>query len=78
MRPLAAALGVEPAALFADEAPNINKVVKQSKKIRLSVEEVLVITWWRSLDLAEKRMIASFARDKGLELLANNPEVRAV
>ena len=77
IRPLAGALGVEPAALFADEPPNINKVVKQSKKLRLSIEEVLVITWWRSLDLTEKRMIASFARAKGLELLANNPEIRA-
>src|SRR4249919_664365 len=46
IRPLAGALGVEPAALFADEPPNINKVVKQSKKLRLSIEEVLVITWW--------------------------------
>lgn len=78
IRPLASALGVEPAALFADETPNVIKVVKQSKKVRLSADEMLLVLWWRGLDLTEKRLIASMAHAKGLELLANNPEIRAV
>ena len=69
MRRLALPLGVAPAALLADEPPDIREFAKNA-------EEVLVLRFWRILDIGEKRMIAAFAREKGLEILANQPKRR--
>lgn len=76
MRRIAPALGVSLAALLSDEAPDIAKIVQEPKKVRLFPDEVLLIKWWRGLDLAEKRWIAILARDKGLEILSDNSEQR--
>lgn len=76
MRRIAPALGVPPAALLADLAPNIPSVVQEAKKVRLRPDEIRLIRFWRALDAGEKRMIAAFARDKGLEILADQMKKR--
>jgi transcriptional regulator with XRE-family HTH domain len=78
---IARVLGVPPGALFPDEAPDANKVVQGSiqlgTKVRLADDEVNLVTFWRMLDPGEKQMFASFARAKGLEILAaDEPEPR--
>jgi transcriptional regulator with XRE-family HTH domain len=74
MRRIAPALDVSPAALLTDEAPDAVKVVQQPKKLRLFPDEVRLIRFWRTLDIREKRMIAAYARDRGLEILSDDPE----
>jgi transcriptional regulator with XRE-family HTH domain len=70
MRRLAPILGVPPAALLADEAPDHREFVKDA-------EEAALLRFWRILEPGERRMIASFAREKGLEILANKPKRRS-
>lgn len=67
MARLAPALGVKPAALLADQEPDTREFAK-------SVDEVLLLRFWRSLDMRDKRVIAVLARDKGLEILADKPK----
>lgn len=76
MRRIAPALGVLPAALLSNETPDVVKVVKEPKKLRLRPDEIRLVRFWRKLDLSEKRLIASFARDKGLEILSDDSERR--
>lgn len=77
MRKIAPALGVPTAALLSDEGPNIPRLPQEPKKIRLRADEIDLIRFWRSLDVAEKRFIAAVARDKGLEILIDKPETRS-
>lgn len=70
MRRIAGALGVRPADLFADSTPDDREVVQ----VR---EEVKLLRFWRLLTMDEKRMIAAFARSKGLDILNDNPRKRS-
>lgn len=70
MQRIAKALGVHPAALLADQPPNSDSLAKDA-------EHALLIRLWDMLDLSEKRMIASIARDKGIEILADKPKKRS-
>ena len=65
MHRIAPILRVRPAALLSDQTPDTGEFAQNT-------EEVLLLRWWRLLDMREKRMIASMARDKGLEILASN------
>lgn len=65
MRRIAPALGVRPSDLLSDTAPDTGEFVQQP-------DEVSLLRFWRLLTMEEKRMIAAFARDKGLEILGNN------
>ena len=66
MRRLAPVLSCRPAELMSDSGPDLNCVVE-------NVQEIKLIRFWRLLSIEEKRMIAAFARDKGLEILNNDP-----
>lgn len=69
MRRVARPLGVAPSALLADEAPDQREFVKNQ-------EEAALLRFWRLLELRDKRIIAAFAREKGLEILSNKPQRR--
>ena len=69
MRRIAPVLGVAPAALLADHAPDKREFAKND-------EEVALLRFWRLLDLGEKRLIAVYARHKGLEILCDKPRRR--
>lgn len=77
MRRISAAFGVQPAALMPNPPPDHIKVVQQPKKLRLRPDELRLVAFWRKLGMAEKRMIAALARDKGLEILADDSESRS-
>jgi transcriptional regulator with XRE-family HTH domain len=70
MEVIAPALGVVPAALISDAPPNINQLSQE-------VENARVLQWWGMLSPDQKKMIAAFARDMGLEILSNNPKKRS-
>lgn len=76
MRRLAPVLGVAPGALLVDKPPDIVRLVQQPKKFRLAADEIALLGFWRRLDLSEKRMIITWARDKGIEILADDPQDR--
>lgn len=65
MRRIGPALGVRPSDLLADTPPDVGEFVQQA-------DEISLLRFWRLLTTAEKRMIAAFARDKGLEILGND------
>lgn len=69
MRRIATALGVGPADLFADSTPDNREPVE----IR---EEAALIRFWRLLTLDEKRMIAAFAKSKGIDIINGHPRKR--
>lgn len=69
MRRIAPALGVAPAALLSDHAPDNREFAKNA-------EEVALLRFWRLLDIGEKRLIAVYARHKGLEILTDTPRRR--
>lgn len=71
MRRIAPVLGVAPSALLSDESPNVVQIAQEPKKVRLRPDEVLLVAFWRKLDVGEKRMIAAMARDRGLEILTD-------
>jgi len=70
MRRLAPVLGVAPADLMSDALPDGDQIGQHS-------ENALVLRWWGLLTPDEKRMIVSFARDKGIEILTDKPKNRA-
>jgi transcriptional regulator with XRE-family HTH domain len=70
MRRLGDALGVAPCALMSDSLPDSDRVAQQA-------EEALVLRLWRAMDDSERRVIASIARDKGIEILINDPKKRS-
>ena len=69
MQRLAEAFGVPPGALFMPLEQDESGPIKQGTKVRLSDEEVALVTYWRLLDRREKIMFASHARIKGVEIL---------
>jgi transcriptional regulator with XRE-family HTH domain len=69
MRRVARALYVRPADLFADSGEDNREVIERPEEVRL-------LRFWRLLSPDEKRMIAAFARDKGLEILNNHTSKR--
>ena len=63
---IARALYVQPADLFVGKPhlrPDNHELIEHPEELR-------VIRFWRLLSPEEKRMIAAFARDKGLDILA--------
>jgi transcriptional regulator with XRE-family HTH domain len=64
MHRIAPILRVKPAALLADQAPDNREFAKNA-------EEILVLRWWRLLDQRDKRTIAAFARERGIEILTS-------
>lgn len=70
MRRVAKALGCSAAELLAvNPVPN-------SAEVPQKLEHFMLIRWWDGLDLTEKRLIAAAARDKGVELLSDEPQKR--
>jgi transcriptional regulator with XRE-family HTH domain len=69
MRRIARALGVPISALLPD-LPVDNRQLVQDP------EEIKVLRWWREMGPEERRMIAIFARDKGVDLLNDHPKKR--
>lgn len=69
MRRLAPAFGVVPAALLSNHEPD-------NREFAQNAQEIALLRFWRLLDDSEKRLIAAFARDKGLEILGNKPNKR--
>lgn len=63
MRKIARALGVPPAALLADSAPDDLQIAKNA-------EEATLLRFWRLLDEPERRWIAARAKEMGLDILA--------
>jgi transcriptional regulator with XRE-family HTH domain len=74
---IASALGVAPAALLTNEPPNLSRLVKQPKKLRLRPDEIRLVIFWRTLGLEQQKMIAGYARGLGLEILADDAESRS-
>jgi transcriptional regulator with XRE-family HTH domain len=70
MHRIAGALGVTAADLLANAPPNDGEFVKKP-------DEIALLRWWRLLIPAEKRMIAAYARDKGLEILIDKSKRRS-
>jgi len=70
MRRIASALNVQPADLFTDSRVDDREIVQ-------NIQEIKLLRFWRLLSMEEKRMIAAFARAKGLEILNDNPKKRS-
>jgi len=70
MRRIASAIGVQPADLFTDSGPDDREIVQSPQEIKL-------LRFWRLLSIEEKRMIAGYARSKGLEILNDHPKKRS-
>jgi transcriptional regulator with XRE-family HTH domain len=69
MRRISRALGVPVAALLPDLPVDNRQFVEDP-------EEIKVLRWWREMGPEERRMIAIFARDKGIDLLSDHPKKR--
>jgi transcriptional regulator with XRE-family HTH domain len=68
---IAEVLGVPPTSILSQPEPDPARVLDGTqKKVRLSEEEIALVRFWRLLDPSTKRMVATLARDRGLEILA--------
>ena len=69
MRRIAGALAVHPAALFSDTLPDAGQFAERA-------EDAAVLRFWHSLDDRDKEWLIALARQRGVEILSDQPKRR--